>query len=107
MLHVIHWAGRRSKMENVIHRPQVVGFIHILSDEFKSGVTLQVRDVAHAAGNEIVHAHHAMALSQKRITKMRSDKPCAARHQYTHTPSFYSLFYNSTAAQYRTEQKRS
>ncbi len=84
VLHVVHGAGRRGEMKNVIHAAHVIGLIHVLLHKLKARLILQVVNVAQAAGKQIVHAHNVIAFRQQRIAQMRPHKSRSARHQYPH-----------------------
>ena len=53
---------------------------HIKFDEMKSRPSLEMRDVAASAKPQIVHAPNFIAALEQSVTKMASDKACAASH---------------------------
>src|SRR5579859_565555 len=54
---------------------------------FQAVGALQVADIFHAAGGEIIEQHHLLALFQQSLGEMGTDKSSAARDQVSHTTS--------------------
>ena len=62
-------------MPDVIHRHvKKQKFRHILLDEFEILPPRQMRDVVHAARDQIIHRHHFMAARQQVIHQVRPQK---------------------------------
>ena len=57
-----------------------------------------MRDVLHAAGQQIVGADHRVALRQQGIAQVGTEKARAAGHQYTHSLSSFSRIGSYRAA---------
>ena len=80
-LGIIDGAGRRSEMPDEIHRAtQINKFGNILANEPEIRIPSEMRDVIHAAGDQIVDGDDAVAAREKQINQMRSQKAGAAGH---------------------------
>src|SRR5437762_2828252 len=78
---VVNRAGWRREVPDIIHgaiEKNKLG--HILLDEAKVPVPSQVRDVVHAASDEIVNRNNLMAPPQQQVHQMRAEKPRSAGH---------------------------
>src|SRR6266487_2357849 len=78
---VVNRAGRRRKVPYIIHRAIKKNKLgHILLDEPKVPLASQVRDVVHAASDQIVNGNDFVAPLQQQVHQMRAEKPRAASH---------------------------
>src|SRR6056297_2593187 len=69
-------------MQNVVEATlHVYKLRDIVFDEAESGMTEQMVDVGEIAGNEIVHAEDLVALLEKPVAKMASEKSGSAGNQ--------------------------
>ena len=50
------------------------GLIHVMPDELKIGVGLQMRYILERTGKKVVQAEHGMALEQQAVAHMRANK---------------------------------
>ena len=72
---IINRAGRRREMPDVIHRAfQEQEFGDILLNELELRIAAEVRDVVHAAGDEIVYADDFVAARDQQVGEMRAEK---------------------------------
>ena len=68
---IINRTGGRGEVPDVVHRAvQEDELGHILLDEFEIPVAGQVRDVVHAAGDEIINANDAVAAREQQVSEM-------------------------------------
>ena len=61
---------------------------HVVMDESESLVSSQVSDVPNVPRDQIVESRHLMALEEKAIGEMASEKSGGAGDDYTHDPRF-------------------
>jgi hypothetical protein len=72
-------------MQNHIHLAwDIYVFSDIMFAEAESFILKQVLDVIKRTGDKIIHANDMVALGDKIITQMASDKTCAAGNNYYH-----------------------
>ncbi len=84
VLHVVHRAGGRSEVEDVIHLAVIEGLVHVLLAEFEASVVAEMFEIVRAAGEEIIHRDHVMAVAEQRFTEMRAEESGAAGHECAH-----------------------
>src|SRR5438034_7358290 len=78
---IVNRAGWRREVPDIIHRAIKKNKLgHILLDEPKVPVASQVRDVVHAASDQIVNGNDFMAPLQEQVHQMRAEKPRPAGH---------------------------
>jgi hypothetical protein len=53
---------------------------HVVIDVFEACIVLQVSDVLHTSGAEVVHTDHAVALKEEPLAQMAPDKPGPTRN---------------------------
>jgi len=85
MAQIIDRAGRRGEMQDVVHHSvnlQRVG--NVVANERETVAAAQTLDVFSIAGNKIVDADDFVTFRQEALTKMRADKPGAARNNGPH-----------------------
>ena len=56
---------------------------NIVVVKFEMLVTEQVLNIAQAAGQQIVHAHHMVSFPDKTVGEMRAQKSCSSCYQYS------------------------
>lgn len=66
MEHNVHRTGNRVRLD------------HILLDELKSRLVVEMRDIIPAARNQIVYGNDLIPLRQKPVAQMRAEKACPA-----------------------------
>src|SRR5262245_18159576 len=67
----------------------------IMLDRAEVIVASQVRDVVGVAGDQVIHRDNGVALGQKAIAQMGTEKACAAGVQDTHCLSISSRMQNA------------
>jgi hypothetical protein len=83
---VIHWAGVALDIEHALERPLDVDERgHVVANELKLRVVLEVRDVRGAAGDEIVHPDDPMPRREQPVTEVGAEKACDAGYEDAHT----------------------
>src|SRR5439155_24308563 len=88
MAQVIHRAGRRGEMQDVVHRSvdlQRMG--NVVTNERETVAAAQALDVFSIAGNKIVDADDFVTFRQEAFAKMRADKTSAGRNNGPHDVS--------------------
>ena len=76
---VMNRAGGASQVIDFIGL-QVERKADVMADNLKIGVIQQMDNIALLPGEEVVNADNFMAFSQKALTKMATEKPCATRY---------------------------
>ena len=74
--------GRTGKIVYLVNLDEE-GERHVVAQELKARVRVQVLHVALAPSEQVVGAQHLMAISQQPIDEMRAEKPCSPGHQNT------------------------
>ncbi len=69
MFQIVDGAGGRGQMEDVIHFAKVEGPANILLAKLEAWLVPQMRDVLHAAGQQIVGADDRVALRQQGVAQ--------------------------------------
>ena len=68
-------------MPDIIHRTIEEDKLRdILLDEFEPGIAAEMRDVVHAAGDEIVQANDFVPAREEQISQVRAKKSGGAGH---------------------------
>jgi hypothetical protein len=57
---------------------------HVVQDQLKVWVALQVVEVGPVAGDEIVHPDHPVAYREQAVAEMRAEKPGGAAYEDAH-----------------------
>ncbi len=72
--------SRAGEVEDAVHL-DVERERHVVAHQLEAGVAQQVRDVALAAGEEIVDTEHIVAAADQAIAQVRTEKAGAAGDQ--------------------------
>lgn len=99
--HVINRARRRCEIENEIDWTKIEGLTNILLDQFKARFVAQVLKIDRSAGTEVVHPQNPVALCQKRVAEMRSQKPCGTGDQDARRSRCFSVIQRKGVLQMR------
>src|ERR1035438_1803463 len=82
MLEIIHWAGGRREVEDIVNLAGIERPADILLKKGESRLVAEMREVLHPSSQQIIGADHRVALRQQGIAQMRAKKPCTAGHQH-------------------------
>ncbi len=83
--------GTRQMKDPVDSRKRRQGLGYIMVDERKSLIAEQMRDIGHAAGDEVVDTRHRVAIVEQSFAQVRADETGAPGHQSSHVlPIFRS-----------------
>src|ERR1700722_14026164 len=88
MCQIVFWTGQRRQMPHIIEAlidVEGVGAIKFLKSEL--GIGPKMLDIQGRARNEVVQAHHLMAVLQQTVTQMGADESRGPRNQVSQTES--------------------
>jgi len=101
-LQVVNGTGRRRKVPHIIHpRIQEKKLGHVLLDELEAGISSQVRDVIHRAGDKIVNPDDLVSARQQPVCEVRPKEAGGAgddRDRPGARERFAALFHNNLSA---------
>jgi hypothetical protein len=75
----------KNDIASLYHRFHQLRIANVTFNKLKPTLTLQTFDVLHTAGAEIVNDNYLIAVADKPLTQMRSDKTRPARDKCSHT----------------------
>src|SRR5581483_2522378 len=86
--HVIYRAGGAGKVKDIIHFAAIKGLTNVELPELKAAVILQVLQVPHRSGEQVVDGDDGIALAKQSVAKVGGKKSGPAGNQrafFTHT----------------------
>jgi len=96
---VIDRAGRTCKVKDVVDAAHVEWLANVFFYKFEPGIIAEMVKIRAAAGQQIIDDHHAPALAEQSVTKVRPEESSATgdeRASGTHALlSFLSPFFNN------------
>ena len=81
MFEIIHRAGWRREVENIVNLAGIERLADILLEKRESRFMPQMREILHPSSQQVVGADHGVALRQQGIAQIRTQKTCTAGHQ--------------------------
>src|SRR5207248_3432829 len=84
-LEIVDRARRRSEVQYPVEGPCDIGVLgDVVAYEEEAIVADEMRDIVRASRNEVVQPHDRMAVAQKTIAEVRSEKPGRSGYQNSH-----------------------